>query len=367
MLRLAINIGLLLVTSLAMNAHAANPAREIEPNGDKQIATPIVINDGSVRGQLSSVYDVDYYIFQSDGGVVRFLIGVDSDCSKGATASGMVATVVALDDTVITSRPITGCVSGTMTIVDSNTVAGTYYLKISSPPIPPLPNPPPPTPTTDDYVIAPFTRTAPLTLVGREAEPNNTANTATVIAVNGGEVRGQLSGDFDLDYYVFTSPGGTVRFIIGVDVDCTGGVVPTVESNIRASVRASDGTLITSRDVVGCTSGTTRAAVTTLEANTVAGASYYLLFQPKVSSTPIKNDYMIYPSGLSDPNPGCSLDLDGNGKVDALTDGVMLMRSFFGLSGSQITNGAIGAGATRTNWADIRVYLNTKCGAAFAQ
>lgn len=62
----------------------------------------------------------------------------------------------------------------------------------------------------------------------------------------------------------------------------------------------------------------------------------------------------------------CTLDVDGNNTVDALTDGLMLLRAMFGLTGTSVTNGAVGGGATRANWAAIRPYLNNVCGANFA-
>ena len=64
-------------------------------------------------------------------------------------------------------------------------------------------------------------------------------------------------------------------------------------------------------------------------------------------------------------NTGCTLDIDGNGVIDALTDGLLSLRAQFGLKGTAVTTGAIGAGATRTTWAQIRVYLNANCGTNF--
>ena len=64
-------------------------------------------------------------------------------------------------------------------------------------------------------------------------------------------------------------------------------------------------------------------------------------------------------------SPGCLLDVDGNGVVDALTDGLLMLRAQFLLTGSAVTNGAIGSGATRTTWAQIRAYMNANCGTNF--
>jgi hypothetical protein len=39
----------------------------------------------------------------------------------------------------------------------------------------------------------------------------------------------------------------------------------------------------------------------------------------------------------------------------------------FGLTGTAVTNGAVGGGATRSTWAQLQPYLNGSCGASFAQ
>ena len=58
-----------------------------------------------------------------------------------------------------------------------------------------------------------------------------------------------------------------------------------------------------------------------------------------------------------------ALNLDGSGNTDAATDGVLLLRAMFGLTGTAVTNGiALMPGRT---WADIRTYLNTQCGGNF--
>ena len=373
MVRLLTKLVLIVLASVAMCAHALNLPREIEPNDSFGTATLIKLNDGSIRGQIKGVDDFDYYQFDSPGGLVRFLIGIDSDCSAGEAPSGLTASIIDSNGVTQTFRLLTGCTSGAMTILDANTLPGTYYLLIAvayHPAIPPA-IPKPFDWTNDDYVITPLTQLSSLSYKPREVEPNNTPATASAISLSGGEVRGQLSGSFDTDYFSFNSPiNGTVRFVIGIDGDCktTPATAPVVlETGIRVSIRSANGTLITSKDLVGCTSGTTRAAVTLLEANTSPGV-YYLLFQPKTETTvPVKNDYVIYPFGLFDPNPGCSMDLDGNGTIDPLTDGIMLMRAFFGLTGASVTQNALGAGATRVTWPEIRVFLNANCGTNFTQ
>ncbi|MEO8135934.1 MAG: kelch repeat-containing protein [Betaproteobacteria bacterium] len=43
------------------------------------------------------------------------------------------------------------------------------------------------------------------------------------------------------------------------------------------------------------------------------------------------------------------LDVDGNNQVDALTDGLLILRYLFGLRGSSLISGAVGTGAVRTS------------------
>lgn len=50
-------------------------------------------------------------------------------------------------------------------------------------------------------------------------------------------------------------------------------------------------------------------------------------------------------------------DIDGDNQVDALTDGLILLRYLFGLSGDALTVGAISVDATRSSTEDIKNYL----------
>ena len=52
-----------------------------------------------------------------------------------------------------------------------------------------------------------------------------------------------------------------------------------------------------------------------------------------------------------------TFDLDGNSSVDALTDGLLLLRYLFGLSGDVMINGVIGLDATRDNYAEISAHI----------
>jgi hypothetical protein len=52
-------------------------------------------------------------------------------------------------------------------------------------------------------------------------------------------------------------------------------------------------------------------------------------------------------------------DIDGNGEVDALTDGLMLLRYLFNLRGGSLIAGAVKNDATRTSAADIENYIQS--------
>jgi hypothetical protein len=53
---------------------------------------------------------------------------------------------------------------------------------------------------------------------------------------------------------------------------------------------------------------------------------------------------------------GDTFDIDGNNKIDALTDGVLVVRYLFGFTGTTLTNNAIGDNASRTP-SEIASYL----------
>ncbi len=52
------------------------------------------------------------------------------------------------------------------------------------------------------------------------------------------------------------------------------------------------------------------------------------------------------------------MDIDGNGKTEALSDGLLLLRSLFGFKGNALTAGAIGEHATRTEATEIIAFIN---------
>lgn len=56
------------------------------------------------------------------------------------------------------------------------------------------------------------------------------------------------------------------------------------------------------------------------------------------------------------------LDIDGNNASEAQTDGLLLLRAMFGFTGTSVTDGALGTGTpTRGDWTAIRTYLTDSC------
>jgi hypothetical protein len=52
-------------------------------------------------------------------------------------------------------------------------------------------------------------------------------------------------------------------------------------------------------------------------------------------------------------------DIDGNGEIDALTDGLLTLRYLFGLQGDTLINGVVAGDATRTSAEEIEAHLET--------
>ena len=56
------------------------------------------------------------------------------------------------------------------------------------------------------------------------------------------------------------------------------------------------------------------------------------------------------------------LDIDGNGAIDALTDGLLLYRYLDGQRGQSLITGVISSDATRKSFDEIETYLNSIAG-----
>lgn len=74
-----------------------------------------------------------------------------------------------------------------------------------------------------------------------------------------------------------------------------------------------------------------------------------------VSGDATRNTAGAITSYLDDLKP--KLDIDGNGQVDVLTDGLLISRYLLNIRGPALVAGAIGVGATRTSFSQIENYL----------
>jgi hypothetical protein len=62
---------------------------------------------------------------------------------------------------------------------------------------------------------------------------------------------------------------------------------------------------------------------------------------------------------LNGTEPSASLDIDGNGEIDALTDGLLILRSFFGIDNESLTSGAIGNNSNYNSAAEIQARISS--------
>ncbi len=60
--------------------------------------------------------------------------------------------------------------------------------------------------------------------------------------------------------------------------------------------------------------------------------------------------------------PSCTFDIDDDGNVSALTDGLMIVRAMLGMNRDAVISGLTGATATRPTWPQIRAHLSASCG-----
>ena len=56
---------------------------------------------------------------------------------------------------------------------------------------------------------------------------------------------------------------------------------------------------------------------------------------------------------------GGTLDIDGDGKYDPFTDGLLVLRYLMGLRGTALVSGAVAQGATRSTAEQIETYLQS--------
>lgn len=146
-----------------------------------------------------------------------------------------------------------------------------------------------------------------------------------------------------------SAPGATGNRGVLINGFCTSGVPnnPVTGSNI----------LVATITLASCPAGNAGFVMDLHAGDSVFGASVADFVDR--SNAP----FNLSDADLTDGTPMCpsalpSIDVDGNGSYDALTDGLLIIRYLFGLTDALLTNGAVGAMATRTTPQDILQYLN---------
>ena len=198
------------------------------------------------------------------------------------------------------------------------------------------------------------------------------------------------------------SVGGSYSINGGAFVTTAGTISPGQSVAVRQTSSASYGTMTTATLTIGGVSGTfqvtTRAAaisLTVTKGGTGSGAvtsnpagivcgmdctETYASTTPVVlSATPTPGSVFMGWLGACIGTGPCNVnvsaatsvsatfapnnvlprvDIDGNNNYDALTDGLLMIRYLFGLTGTSLTSGAIGAAATRMIPTDIAQYMD---------
>jgi uncharacterized repeat protein (TIGR02543 family) len=156
-----------------------------------------------------------------------------------------------------------------------------------------------------------------------------------------------------------TATGGSV--FTGWLGDCTGtsatcSVTLDAATEVSATFAAS-GTVPT-LDIDLSAPGTEYDALTDglLIVRYLFGSSDTALASGAVGDTAARTTPTAITTYLTDIKP--LLDVDGNGEADAPTDGLLILRRLFGVTGTALTSGAIGPEATRTTPEQIETYLN---------
>jgi hypothetical protein len=97
----------------------------------------------------------------------------------------------------------------------------------------------------------------------------------------------------------------------------------------------------------------------------VTGATTLAVGRYGACATLTNGSIRCWPEAVNFPDvvvPGdCNMDFDGNGSVSATSDGLIGLRALFGLTGTAVTNGALGAGA-RWSWPEVRAVMTLNCG-----
>ena len=109
--------------SAIVSAQNSSFLRELEPNDSTADSMPVAIGDTAIRGDASTFWDVDYYKFTTEGGIVSLKLKADDSISGGAFRT----TICAADGVTVIASINTG---DQMNTLSADLAAGTYYVVV---------------------------------------------------------------------------------------------------------------------------------------------------------------------------------------------------------------------------------------------
>jgi len=151
-----------------------------------------------------------------------------------------------------------------------------------------------------DYIVTPA--------IGSGHTGNRTEQfhrTANALALNGIDIKGQLSSGTDKDYFSFTSPGGVVQFTITPATGSSG--------YLKVSVLDASNNVLSSN-----TKSYSSTTSLVLSANTSAGIAY-LIIEPFDAYNYMSGDYIVTPAIGSDTRETEPNNSTGTANALALT------------------------------------------------
>jgi len=309
-------------TNAAGTGPASSPSNSVTP---KATTTTSLI-----ASPLSSGYDGNAVTFtatvsgNAPAGTVSFTdSGASIGCDAVSLSSGSVNARKAACNTsnlALGSHSITAAYAGNGSTAPSASSALPYAIKSPTAPNPPV-----------IMVVVPGNHSAAVSFV----PPADTG---------GSPITG---------YTVFAAPAGALAGIAGsqpflalADKRARASPIATATTNTvpGTGVDSNAGSLATTHLVIGLTDGVAYTfQVTAANALGTSAPS-----PPSVSVTPTADTPL--------------LDIDASSTVtryDALTDGLLVIRYLFGLTGTALTNGALGGTATRTDPDAVKSYLDS--------
>ena len=142
----------------------------------------------------------------------------------------------------------------------------------------------------------------------------------------------------------------------------------TFSAPLKAVVKTTGGTPVAGAQVT-FTAPATGASATFAGSATVTTDANGVATSPALTANPVGGAYLVkataggQSAAFSLANaaslPIVNIDVDGDGRYDALSDGLLIVRYLFGITGNTLTAGATSANAARTSAAAITQYLDS--------